>query len=164
MLALIKRRTLALLRKGVEPSSRWRCPFPRRVAGRRQGGRGVDAVLGAIEQLSGYPMPASAVESMILPARVADYTPSMLDELTAAGEIYWVGDGQSVIPTAGCAGTSLIRNRSCRMASQRSIAARSFLPPLAAAARTSLTLLPPGLPVTDRSQYVDALWELVWAW
>ena len=38
-------------------------------------------------------MPASAVESVILPARVPGYTPALLDELTAAGEVYWVGDG-----------------------------------------------------------------------
>ena len=75
MLALIKRRTLALLRKGVEPVEQ--VAFARFLAewqGVGSRGRGVDAVL-AIEQLSGYPMPASAVESMILPARVADYAP-----------------------------------------------------------------------------------------
>ena len=38
-----------------------------------------------IEQLSGYAMPASAMESVILPARVANYSPGMLDELTAGG-------------------------------------------------------------------------------
>ena len=80
---------LARLRKGVEPVEQ--IAFARFLAEWQGVGRaaGVDAVLGAIEQLSGYSMPASAVESMILPARVADYSPSMLDELTAAGEIYW---------------------------------------------------------------------------
>ena len=43
-------------------------PLPRRVAGvGKAAARRCRA--GAIEQLSGYPMPASAVESMILPAR-----------------------------------------------------------------------------------------------
>ena len=94
MLALIKRRTLALLRKGIEPVEQ--VAFARFLAewqGVGSDSRGVDAVLGAIEQLSGYPIPASAVESMILPARVASYSSSMLDELTATGEIFWVGDG-----------------------------------------------------------------------
>ena len=50
-------------------------------------------MLSTLEQLAGYAMPASAVESMILPARVEDYTPAMLDELTTAGEVFWVGDG-----------------------------------------------------------------------
>ena len=39
------------------------------------GSRGADAVLAVIEQLAGYALPASAVESVILPARVTDYTP-----------------------------------------------------------------------------------------
>ncbi|HEX3197049.1 MAG TPA: helicase-related protein, partial [Propionibacteriaceae bacterium] len=61
VLALIKRRTLALLRKGVEPVEQ--VAFARFLAewqGVGSGARGVDAVLGAIEQLSGYPIPASA--------------------------------------------------------------------------------------------------------
>jgi ATP-dependent Lhr-like helicase len=68
VLALIKRRTLALLRKGVEPVEQ--VAFARFLAewqGVGSGNRGVDAVLGTIEQLSGYPIPASAMESMILP-------------------------------------------------------------------------------------------------
>ena len=39
--------------------------------------RGVDGVLRAVEQLAGYPVPASALEKLILPARVADYQPAM---------------------------------------------------------------------------------------
>jgi ATP-dependent Lhr-like helicase len=33
------------------------------------------------------------LETIILPSRVADYTPAMLDELTTAGEVLWVGQG-----------------------------------------------------------------------
>ena len=55
--------------------------------------RGVDGVLRAVEQLAGYPVPASALERLILPARVADYQPAMLDELTASGEVSWTGAG-----------------------------------------------------------------------
>ncbi|MFT4305865.1 MAG: DEAD/DEAH box helicase, partial [Microbacterium sp.] len=54
---------------------------------------GVDGVLAAIEQLAGVPIPASAWESLILPGRVRDYAPAMLDELTAAGEVLWSGHG-----------------------------------------------------------------------
>ena len=94
VLALIKRRTLALLRKGVEPVEQ--VAYARFLAewqGIGAPSRGTDAVLATLEQLAGYPMPASAVESMILPARVADYAPAMLDELTTSGEVFWVGDG-----------------------------------------------------------------------
>ena len=72
VLSLIKRRTLALLRKGVEPVEQ--VAYARFLAewqGIGAPARGADAVLGVIEQLSGYPLPASAVESVILPARVA---------------------------------------------------------------------------------------------
>ena len=46
-----------------------------------------------MEQLQGAAVPASALESLVLPARVADYAPAMLDELCAAGEVVWVGAG-----------------------------------------------------------------------
>jgi ATP-dependent Lhr-like helicase len=55
--------------------------------------RGVDGVLTAIDQLAGLALPASAWESLVLPARVRDYSPTMLDELTSAGEVLWSGAG-----------------------------------------------------------------------
>ncbi|MFD5226430.1 ATP-dependent helicase [Microbacterium sp. NPDC058342] len=54
---------------------------------------GVDGVLSVIEQFAGVPIPASAWESLVLPGRVRDYTPALLDELTAAGEVVWSGHG-----------------------------------------------------------------------
>jgi ATP-dependent Lhr-like helicase len=57
------------------------------------GGRGVDGLMRAIEQLQGASVPASALETLVLPSRVAGYTPAMLDELTAAGEVLWSGAG-----------------------------------------------------------------------
>jgi ATP-dependent Lhr-like helicase len=53
----------------------------------------VDAVASVIEQLAGARIPASAWESLVLPSRVSDYSPAMLDELTATGEVIWAGDG-----------------------------------------------------------------------
>jgi len=55
--------------------------------------RGVDGVARVVEQLAGAVMPASALETHVLPARVTDYQPAMLDELTAAGEVVWAGHG-----------------------------------------------------------------------
>ncbi len=46
-----------------------------------------------IEQLAGVPIPASALETLVLPGRVPGYSPALLDELTAAGEIVWSGAG-----------------------------------------------------------------------
>ncbi|MBD3753112.1 MAG: ATP-dependent helicase, partial [Micrococcales bacterium] len=54
---------------------------------------GVDGVLAVIEQLAGVPIPASAWESLVLPSRVRDYRPALLDELTATGEVIWSGHG-----------------------------------------------------------------------
>ena len=60
----------------------------------RTGGlRGPEGVLRVVEQLQGVVVPASAWESLVLPARVTDYAPPMLDELTNAGEVLWCGRG-----------------------------------------------------------------------
>src|SRR5699024_2662702 len=55
--------------------------------------RGTEGVLSVVEQLAGTPIAASAWEALVLPARVHDYSPEMLDELTASGEVVWVGAG-----------------------------------------------------------------------
>ncbi|MHA7303704.1 ATP-dependent helicase [Arthrobacter sp. TMN-49] len=55
--------------------------------------RGLDGVLTVVDQLAGVPIPASAWEQLVLAARVADYRPAMLDELTATGEVLLAGAG-----------------------------------------------------------------------
>jgi ATP-dependent helicase Lhr and Lhr-like helicase len=50
-------------------------------------------VLGVVEQLAGAPLPASALESLLLPARLPGYSPALLDELTISGEVSWIGCG-----------------------------------------------------------------------
>jgi ATP-dependent Lhr-like helicase len=109
VLRLLRRRCLARLRKEAEP-------VPAEVlgaflpgwqnAGQRPGGGGdgprpgrswrvakPDAVYDAVEQLAGAPVPASALETLTLPGRVPGYQGTLLDELTAAGEIVWAGAG-----------------------------------------------------------------------
>jgi ATP-dependent Lhr-like helicase len=95
VLRAIRRRSLAALRKEVEP-------VPAAALARflpdwqglgSRSSRGVEGVLRAVEQLAGVPLPASALESLVLPSRVADYTPRLLDELTLAGEVVWCGAG-----------------------------------------------------------------------
>ncbi len=94
VLRRLRRLSLAALRHEVEPVE------PRTLARflpgwQHVGGtlRGVDAVASVIEQLAGTPIPASAWESLILPSRVRDYGPALLDQLTAAGEVVWAGAG-----------------------------------------------------------------------
>jgi ATP-dependent Lhr-like helicase len=93
VLRLLRRRSLAALREAVEPVSA--DDFARFLPAWQGVGdlRGADGVLRAVEQLAGVPLPASALESLILPARVRDYRPSLLDELTSSGEVVWQGHG-----------------------------------------------------------------------
>ena len=96
VLRTLRRRSLARLRAEVEPSppealGRFLPAWHGITGGSRL--RGVDALVQAVEQLQGAAVPASALESLILPARVPGYSPSMLDELTSAGEVVWAGQG-----------------------------------------------------------------------
>jgi ATP-dependent Lhr-like helicase len=95
VLRSLRRRSLAKLRKEVEPVPA--VALARFLPAWQQvgvaSGRGVDAVLRAVEQLQGAPVPASALESLVLPSRVADYSPAYLDELCASGDVVWAGSG-----------------------------------------------------------------------
>lgn len=95
VLRRLRRRSLAAARHEVEPVAT--AAFGRFLPAWQHIGtgelRGVDGVASVVEQLAGVPIPASAWESLILPARVRDYSPAMLDELMAAGEVIWSGHG-----------------------------------------------------------------------
>jgi ATP-dependent helicase Lhr and Lhr-like helicase len=95
VLRSIRRRSLAALRREVEPVppaalARF-IPSWQGVGARAS--RGVEGLLRVVEQLAGVALPASALESLILPSRVAGYTPALLDELTLSGEVLWTGAG-----------------------------------------------------------------------
>jgi ATP-dependent Lhr-like helicase len=92
VLRTIRRKSLARLRKEIEPVeqatlarlfTRWQ--------GVTQPRRGLDALLDVIENLQGAPVPASVLESEVLPARILGYKPADLDTLIAAGEVVWCG-------------------------------------------------------------------------
>ncbi|MBH5337322.1 ATP-dependent helicase [Streptomyces pactum] len=111
VLRRLRRRSLAALREELEPVPpaalaaflpQWQHvgaphPQPRDRTGAAPsavpGLRGIDGLVRAVEQLQGAPVPASALEKLVLPSRVADYNPTMLDELTAGGEVLWAGAG-----------------------------------------------------------------------
>ena len=95
VLRKLRRRSLARLRKEVEPVEpealgRFLAAWQHITASRL---RGVDGVLSVVDQLAGCPVPASALEPLVLGARVRDYEPAYLDELTASGEVIWAGHG-----------------------------------------------------------------------
>ncbi len=96
VLRMLRRRSLARLRAEVEPSPPESLGSFLPVWHGISGGsrlRGIDALVQAIEQLQGAAVPASALESLVLPSRVPGYSPAMLDELTSAGEVVWAGQG-----------------------------------------------------------------------
>ncbi|GAB2981893.1 ATP-dependent helicase [Nocardioides montaniterrae] len=97
VLRRLRRRSLARLRHEIEPVppaalARFGLAW-QQVTTSKRALRGVDGVLAAVEQLAGVPVPASALESLVLSARVRDFEPAYLDELTATGEIVWAGHG-----------------------------------------------------------------------
>lgn len=95
VLRRIRRKSIAALRREIEP-------VPAKTLGLfyplwssiQRPKRGPDAVLDAVTDLAGAPIPASILEATVLPSRVADYQPAMLDELTNSGEVTWCGRGR----------------------------------------------------------------------
>jgi ATP-dependent Lhr-like helicase len=92
VLQTIRRRSLAKLRKEVEPVepavlarlvTSWQGLVRKRA--------GLDALLDTIENLQGAPIPASILETDILSARIDGYSAADLDALCAAGEVVWRG-------------------------------------------------------------------------
>ncbi len=94
VLRQLRRRSLAALRAEVAPVEKSALgrflPGWQGVGIRR---RGPDGLAEVIAILQGAALPASVLESAILPARMADYRSSDLDLLMTSGEIVWVGAG-----------------------------------------------------------------------
>jgi ATP-dependent Lhr-like helicase len=92
VLRQLKRRSLARLRKEVEPAPPAALGrFLAEWQGLQRPRSGPDALLTVVAQLQGAPLPASSLESDVLPARVRGYRAGDLDLLAAAGEVTWVG-------------------------------------------------------------------------
>ena len=92
VLRRMKRRSLAKLRKQAEavPQAAF-ARFSLDWHGLNQPRRGIDGLAATIMQLQGAAIPASVLESSILPARVREFDRRDLDELCASGEILWRG-------------------------------------------------------------------------
>ncbi|MFE7779118.1 ATP-dependent helicase [Streptomyces sp. NPDC057445] len=95
VLRRLRRRSLAALRQELEPvpSAALATFLPQWQHLGNNSLRGIDGLARAVEQLQGAPVPASALEKLILPSRVAGYSPALLDELTTTGEVVWAGAG-----------------------------------------------------------------------
>jgi ATP-dependent Lhr-like helicase len=92
LLARIHRLTLDAARRQVVPAppeAYWRflCHWQHVTSRSRLEGR--NAFRKVIEQLQGFEIAGGAWERDILPARLSDYDPDTLDDLTVSGEIAW---------------------------------------------------------------------------
>lgn len=173
VLRQLRRRSLAALRKEVEPvEAATLARFLARWHGVGLPRRGLDALVEVIGALQGAALPASVLEADIFPARLAGYRPADLDALCTAGDVVWVGAG----PIGATDGRIrlLFRDQAPLLASPSNEGERpqspvadaivahlrdrgaSFWPELVAAVQRA------GEPYDDET-VLGALWSLVWS-
>ncbi|HWJ98577.1 MAG TPA: crosslink repair DNA glycosylase YcaQ family protein, partial [Acidimicrobiales bacterium] len=169
----LRRRSLAVLRAEVEPVDgaalgrflpAWQgVGLPR---------KGIDGLVEVLGVLAGASVPASVLESDVLPSRMAEYRPSDLDALCTAGDLVWLGasplgstDGRVRLvfrdqvellvpePTAGERPEGLVHDALRAHLAQRGASFWAELVGAAAAAETDY----------DDATVLAALWDLVWA-
>jgi ATP-dependent helicase Lhr and Lhr-like helicase len=107
LLARIHRYTLKRLRSEIEPATladyqRFLLHWQGLGAERRAGREALSAVLG---ELQGLALPAALWEREVLPSRLSDYGPQLLDQLSAAGEFVWWRPRPSASASPGRAST-----------------------------------------------------------
>lgn len=94
VLRQLRRRSLAVLRKEVEPVEQDALarflPAWHGVPAER---RGVESLVDTIGMLAGAPIVASTLETDVLPSRIVAYRAASLDELCTSGDVVWVGVG-----------------------------------------------------------------------
>ncbi|MDQ6725349.1 MAG: DEAD/DEAH box helicase, partial [Actinomycetota bacterium] len=172
VLRSLRQRSLAALRKEVEPVDAgalagflpaWQ-GVGSEAPGSGQRNGGLDRLHEVVRQLQGVAIPASVLERDVLSVRVADYSPRLLDELTSAGEVVWVGagplgrdDGRVMLFLRG----SAARLRPSAPAVERPEGAehdriRGVLDRRGACFFRELS-------GSDDQASLDALWDLVWA-
>ncbi len=170
VLRRLRMRSLAAIRGSVEPVPP--AAYARFLPVWQHLGRpleGIDGVLAVVEQLAGVPIPASAWESLVLPSRVADYSPALLDELTATGEVVWSGhgtlpgrDGWIALHPAEAAPFTLQDPEEADDPAPDSLEARILVALASGGAYFAAQLKQ--LAEADNEQSVnDALWALTWA-
>ncbi|HJU98602.1 MAG TPA: hypothetical protein VJ644_11555, partial [Jiangellaceae bacterium] len=168
VLRLLRRRSVAALRheaEPVEPVALGRfLPAWQHVGGSL---RGVDGVLRVVEQLGGCAVPASALERLVLPARVAAYSQAWLDELTTGGEVVWAGhgslpgaDGWVSLHPADAAPLTLPEPDD---AAPTSPVHQALLEVLSTGGAYFFRQLADAIGSTDDAAVTTALWDLVWA-
>ncbi|HWC72081.1 MAG TPA: DEAD/DEAH box helicase [Actinomycetota bacterium] len=94
VLRRLRQRSLTALRREVEPvDAGVLARFLPRWQGADRPNGAADALIDAIGHLQGAAIPASILETDVLPARVRGYRPAELDALASSGDLVWVGAG-----------------------------------------------------------------------
>ena len=125
LLARINRYTVKRLRKEIEPVSaadfmRFLLDWQHATPDTRM--EGPDAVAAMISQLEGFEAPAAAWEAEILPARVAGYEPSWLDDLCLAGRVVWTRLEAPKITAERAHGPSPVRSTPVTLIARKNLA------------------------------------------
>ncbi len=168
VLRILRRRSLAALRAQVEPVSTSAyarfLPAWQGVGAGSAANAGLDGLLAVIDQLAGVPLPASAIESLVLGPRVRDYSPALLDELLASGEVMWSGagsisgsDGWVAFHSADTAPLTLAAGSEIEFTATH----RAVLDMLAGGGAFFFRQL--GQEGIGEAELKTALWELIWA-
>ncbi len=172
VLRRLRSRSLAALRQEVEPVDiatlgRF-LPQWQHVSDGRGGGalRGVDGLAQVIDQLAGVALPASAWESLVLPARLANYSQAWLDELTTSGEVIWAGNG--ALPRGdGWVSLHLAETATLTLPepgdTETTPLQREILATLAGGGAYFFRQLGQAVGSLDDKSLNAALWDLVWA-
>jgi ATP-dependent Lhr-like helicase len=172
VMRLIRRRTLARLRAEVAPvEAATLANFLPSWQGVGDMRGGAAPLREAVERLEGLFLPFSDLEQAILPARVRDFAPAMLDELGALGELCWIGSGA---PGGENGRVALFRRDRVRFLHdapgpvtgdrpELPAPQRALLAALEAQGASFFAQLAPVLPGASSAEVLDALWDLVWA-
>ncbi|HEY4188694.1 MAG TPA: DEAD/DEAH box helicase, partial [Polyangia bacterium] len=167
VMRVIRRRTLARLRSEIAPVEA--TVLARFLPGWHGVGsprRGTARLREVVEQLEGAYLPFSDLEGAILPARVRDFAPAMLDELGALGELVWIGGGA----LGGEDGrVALFRRDHVRLLyearpvpEELSERPRALLLALETQGASFFAHLSAACPGASTGELLEALWDLVW--
>lgn len=172
VLRRLRRRSLAALRHELEPVAptalaaflpQWQHLGTGSV-------RGIDGLVRTVEQLQGAPVPASALEKLVLPGRVRDYAAPMLDELTASGEVVWAGagglpgkDGWISLYPADTAPLLLPPPHPLELTPLHQAVLEALQGGYGLFFRQIAERVRAGHPDASESQLPDVLWDLVWS-
>jgi len=179
VLRQLRRRSLARLRREIEPVEgtalarflpAWQGVLPvADGAATLPGEAALERLAEVIDQLVGFPVPASVLERDVLRARVPGYQARLLDELGALGEVAWMGagrlgrdDGRIVLyrPGRGAVLREAAADGSARPSSELHDRLRERLRERGASFYRDLG---PAAGSASEREVLDALWDLVWA-